>query len=177
VVQAGGAASCVVCRSRRRHAGRLEFQRVAVCVSLLGRKVNTIGDSTRYLVTGLPACNAQEIRRGARRGASGRRCRTILSDVGRLKLLVEPHPATLRNNKALYGMQEVRGSNHLSSTAQSNISNSRTVAILVPGSKPDWKGSPKSRSGHRSSQALARLSGARAARLGLRGWHAGWRGH
>ena len=74
-------------------------------------------------------------------------------------------------------MQEVRGSNPLSSTAQDNISNSCTVAILVPGSKPGWKGSPKSRSGHRSSQALARLSGDRAAWLGLRGWHAGWRGH
>jgi hypothetical protein len=74
-------------------------------------------------------------------------------------------------------MQEVRGSNPLSSTAQDNISNSRTVTILVSGSKPGWKGSPKSRSGHRSSQAPARLSGDRAAWPGLRDWHAGWRGH
>jgi hypothetical protein len=74
-------------------------------------------------------------------------------------------------------MQEVRGSNPLSSTAQNNISNSCTLTILVPGSKPGWKGSPKSRSGHRSSQALGRLSGDRAAWLGLCGWHAGWRGY
>jgi hypothetical protein len=37
-------------------------------------------------------------------------------DVQRLKLLVEPYPATLRYDKFLYGMQKVRGSNPLSST-------------------------------------------------------------
>lgn len=52
-----------------------------------------------------------------------------------------------------------------------------TLAILVPGSKPGWKASPKPRSGHRSSQALARLSGDRAAWLELRDWHAGWCAH
>jgi hypothetical protein len=60
-------------------------------------------------------------------------------DVQRLKRLVEPHPATLRDDKDLYGMQEVRGSNPLSSTVQGNISNSCALAILVPGSKPGWK--------------------------------------
>src|SRR5580704_633851 len=54
---------------------------------------------------------------GARRGASGQRCRATASDIRRLKPLVEPHPATLRNDKVLYGMQKVRGSNPLSSTA------------------------------------------------------------
>src|SRR5450755_2989726 len=51
--------------------------------------------------------------RGARRGASERRYQATASDIGRLKLLVEPHAATSRNNKDLYGMQEVRGSNPL----------------------------------------------------------------
>lgn len=54
--------------------------------------------------------------RGARRGASGRRYRATSSDMQRLKLLVEPHPAILRDDEYLYGMQEVRGSNPLSST-------------------------------------------------------------
>jgi hypothetical protein len=55
---------------------------------------------------------------GARRGASERRYQAATGDVQRLKLLVEPHPATSRNNKYLYGMQEVRGSNPLSSTPE-----------------------------------------------------------
>ena len=54
--------------------------------------------------------------RGARRGASEQRYRAMPGDVQRLRLLVEPRPATLRNDKDLYGMQEVRGSNPLSST-------------------------------------------------------------
>jgi hypothetical protein len=37
-------------------------------------------------------------------------------DAQRLTLLAEPHPATLRDGKDLNGMQEVRGSNPLSST-------------------------------------------------------------
>jgi hypothetical protein len=54
--------------------------------------------------------------RGAKRGASERRCWATAGNVQRSKLLVEPHPATLRNDKDLYGMQKVRGSNPLSST-------------------------------------------------------------
>ena len=53
---------------------------------------------------------------GSKTGASERRYRAMASDIQRSKLLVEPHPATLRNSKDLYGMQEVRGSNPLSST-------------------------------------------------------------
>jgi hypothetical protein len=37
-------------------------------------------------------------------------------DAQRLTLLAEPHPAAMRDGKDLYGMQEVRGSNPLSST-------------------------------------------------------------
>jgi len=59
---------------------------------------------------------APEPARGAKRGASEQRYQAMPGDVQRLKLLVEPHPATLRNNKDLYGMQKVRGSNPLSST-------------------------------------------------------------
>jgi hypothetical protein len=54
--------------------------------------------------------------RGARRGASEQRFRVTAAHVQRLKCLVEPHPATSRNNKYLNGMQEVWGSNPLSST-------------------------------------------------------------
>ena len=42
----------------------------------------------------------------------------MAGDPQRLKLLVGPHPATLRNDKDLYGMQKVRGSNPLSSTRE-----------------------------------------------------------
>src|ERR1039457_4945333 len=58
--------------------------------------------------------------RGARRGASERRYQATGSDIGRLKLLVEPHPAILCLKRNLYGMQEVRGSNPLSSTTRSS---------------------------------------------------------
>src|ERR1700730_13582554 len=54
--------------------------------------------------------------RGAKRGAREGRYQATPGDVQRLKLLAEPHPATLRYGKDLYGMQEVRGSNPLSST-------------------------------------------------------------
>jgi hypothetical protein len=47
----------------------------------------------------------------ASRGASERRYEAMTGDVQRLKLLAEPHTATLRNDKDSYGMQEVRGSN------------------------------------------------------------------
>jgi hypothetical protein len=55
--------------------------------------------------------------RGARREASEQPYQAMPGDVQRLKLLAEPHPATLRYDKFLYGMQKVRGSNPLSSTA------------------------------------------------------------
>jgi hypothetical protein len=42
---------------------------------------------------------------GARRGASGRQYRAITGDVGRLKLLVEPLPATSSCWLGLHGMQ------------------------------------------------------------------------
>jgi len=42
---------------------------------------------------------------GARRGASGRRYRAIISDVERLKLLVEPLLATSSHALELHGMQ------------------------------------------------------------------------
>src|ERR1035437_9652969 len=68
-------------------------------------------------------------RRGARRGASERRYRATAGDVQRLKRLVEPHPAALRNDKVLYGMQEVRGSNPLSSTHFSCTRSSKKETI------------------------------------------------
>src|ERR1700689_1661063 len=55
---------------------------------------------------------------GAKRGASERRYQATPGDVQPLTLLAEPHPAILRDDKDLYGMQEVRGSNPLSSTFQ-----------------------------------------------------------
>jgi hypothetical protein len=42
-------------------------------------------------------------RRGAKRGASERRYQAMPGDVQRLALLAEPHPATLRDGKDLYG--------------------------------------------------------------------------
>jgi hypothetical protein len=48
---------------------------------------------------------------GSKRGASERRYQAMPGDVQRLTLLAEPHTATLRDGKDLYGMQEVRGSN------------------------------------------------------------------
>ena len=59
---------------------------------------------------------------GARRGASGRRYQAITSGMERLKLLVEPLPATSSDWLDLHGMQEVRGSNPRSSTRQNIIS-------------------------------------------------------
>jgi len=56
-------------------------------------------------------------RRGARGGASERRHRAVTGDVERLRLLVEPHPATSGYWLDLYGMQEVWGSNPHSSTS------------------------------------------------------------
>ena len=64
---------------------------------------------------------------GAKRGASERRYQAMPGAVQRLKLLVEPHPATLRDDKVLYGMQEVRGSNPLSSTLSTG---QRHISIL-----------------------------------------------
>jgi hypothetical protein len=63
-------------------------------------------------VSGGEACRqrgAQETGRGARRGASERRLSATSSDMQRLKLLVEPHPAIFCLKRNLYGMQEVRG--------------------------------------------------------------------
>jgi predicted nucleic acid-binding protein len=54
--------------------------------------------------------------RGARRGASERRYQARSSDVQRLTQLVEPHPATLRDDRDFYGMQKVMGPNPPSST-------------------------------------------------------------
>jgi hypothetical protein len=53
---------------------------------------------------------------GRKRGASERRHQAKPSGVQLLKLLVESHTAISRDDKFLYGMQEVRGSNPLSST-------------------------------------------------------------
>jgi hypothetical protein len=50
----------------------------------------------------------QKPARGAKRGANGEQCRATPNDIERLKPLVEPHPATLRYGKFLYGMQKVR---------------------------------------------------------------------
>jgi hypothetical protein len=57
---------------------------------------------------------------GSKWGANGPRERATPGNVRRLKLLVEPHAATLRNDKNSYGMQEVRGSNPLSSILRSS---------------------------------------------------------
>ena len=53
---------------------------------------------------------------GAKRGASERRYQAMPGEVQRLKLLAGPHPAMFSHKRNLYGMQEVRGSNPLSST-------------------------------------------------------------
>ena len=96
----------------------LRALRVAAYVVIPGRKYNAIRGSVRLLVAGLAvALRARNPGRGAKRGASEQRYRAMPGDVQRLKLPVEPRPATLRYDKVLYGMQEVRGSNPLSSTA------------------------------------------------------------
>jgi hypothetical protein len=41
--------------------------------------------------------------------ASGQQYRAITGDMGRLMLLVEPHPATPSHQLDLHGLQEVRG--------------------------------------------------------------------
>ena len=73
---------------------------------MLGRSINC---SYSRLAVGAAS-------RGAKRGASERRYQATVGNAQPLKLLVEPHPATLRNDKDLYGMQKVRGSNPLIST-------------------------------------------------------------
>jgi hypothetical protein len=78
--------------------------------NMLGRSINC---SYSRLAVGAASRGAK---RGAKRGANERRYRAMASDFQRLKLLVGPLLATLRNDKDLYGMQKVRGSNPLSST-------------------------------------------------------------
>src|ERR1035441_2302955 len=84
-------------------------------------------DITVVALTAFAMCPRS--RRGARRGARERRYRATAGDVQRLKRLVEPHPAALRNDKVLYGMQEVRGSNPLSSTHFSCTRSSKKETI------------------------------------------------
>ena len=81
----------------------------------------------------------------------GSQCRQEPGDVGPHRARVyaaKRHAGRLLglsgDGLGLYGMQEVMGSNPLSSTAQDNISNSCTLTILVLGSKPGWKASPES---------------------------------
>ena len=73
---------------------------------MLGRSTNCPCSSLAVVVAS----------RGAKRGANEWRYQAAAGNVQRLKLLAGPHPATLRNDKDLYGMQKVRGSNPLSST-------------------------------------------------------------
>jgi hypothetical protein len=85
----------------------------AVVVIRPGRDSNMLGRSINFPRSRLAVAVAI---RGAKRGANERRYQAAAGDEQRLKLLVGPHPATLRNDKDLYGMQKVRGSNPLSST-------------------------------------------------------------
>ena len=62
-------------------------------------------------------------------GASGRRYGATSSDMQRLKLLVEPLPATSSHGSGLYGMQEVRGSNPLSSAIFPHTCSTKKVPI------------------------------------------------
>jgi hypothetical protein len=78
-----------------------------------GRDFNMLGRSINCSYSRLAVGAAS---RGAKRGANERRYRAMASDFQRLKLLVGPLLAKLRNDKDLYGMQKVRGSNPLSST-------------------------------------------------------------
>jgi len=83
--------------------------------------------------------------RGARRGASERRYQATASDVQRLKLLAEPHPAMFCLKRNLYGMQEVRGSNLLAPhfhrsglfaahhAARGTVGDGRQEQSLLPG--------------------------------------------
>src|SRR5260370_374429 len=80
----------------------------SVGVGMPGRKGNATGNSVQSPVTGLSAAQrARKLGRGARRGASERRSRAITSDIERLKLLVERHPATSGDGPNLYGMQAI----------------------------------------------------------------------
>jgi hypothetical protein len=80
----------------------------SVGVGMPGRKGNATGNSVQSPVTGLSAAQrARKLGRGARRGASERRSRAITSDIERLKLLVERHPATSGDGPNLYGMQGI----------------------------------------------------------------------
>ena len=92
-------------------------QGAAVRADEPGRKGNTIGVPVQSPAARLVGgAAAKKPGRGARRGASERRYQATSSDMQRLTLLAGPHPATLRDDKDLYGMQKVRGSNPLSST-------------------------------------------------------------
>ena len=52
-------------------------------------------------------------------------------DVQRLTLLAEPHPATLRDDKDLYGMQEVRCSNPLSFTISAGHIHISIIEMMI----------------------------------------------
>ena len=119
VVPAGGATRCVAGGGLpgRRGVKRVAPGGAAVRAGGPGRKAMRLEFRFSLLWRGLPAaqCPGNQVG-GARRGASERRYQATSSDMLRLKLLVEPHSATSSHSSGLYGMQEVRGSNLLSST-------------------------------------------------------------
>jgi hypothetical protein len=97
--------------------------------------------SVQSLVALVEAVVPKKPGRGARRGAIERRCQATSSDMQRLALLAGPHPAKLRDDKDLYGMQKVRGSNSLSSTTRSEACGDPIKIIREQtGSKPDEAG-------------------------------------
>ena len=103
---------------------------------LPGPKGNAIGVSVQSPVAGLvDGAAPRKPGRGARRGASERRCRATSSDMQRLKLLVEPLPATPSHGSGLYGMQKVRGSNPLSSTTRNSCRQQDAARRLSAGER------------------------------------------
>ncbi len=119
-----------------------------------GRKSNAIGISVQSPVARLAGGAApKKPGRGARRGASERRLWDTSGDMQRLKLLVEPLPATSSHGSGLYGMQEVRGfeSPKLHDfTAQRHISIIEMIFDLLhagkrisPRRQGFWHGSPR----------------------------------
>jgi len=98
-------------------------------------------------------------------------------DVQRLTLLAEPHTATLRDDKVLYGMQEVRGSNPLSSTlfaVQRHISILRMIFDFLPRESRRWPLTAGFGTGILARQGIPPVPGGHQSRRKAIPWEPKW---